>query len=504
MSSRPNVLLIVADQFRGDLLSDSPLADVANLPRLRGLMNEAVTFSRHYSVVSPCGPSRTSLLTGQYAMNHRVVRNQTPLRHDTPNLAKEAQTIGYAPQLFGYTDSAQDPRVLAPDDPRLQCYEELMPGFDETVRMRMETDDSCWREDLAAKGISLPPYPETYRPVGEKISSPARYGAQDSDTAYLTDRFIDEMEVAPQGWFAALTYVRPHPPFVAPEPYNALYDPDDMPAAESTLSSQGDRHWHPFLAPAQDKQPPKSMVVGFPDLQPSISTTAQLRAIYLGLASEVDHHVGRVMDWLKATGRWDNTILIFTSDHGEMLGDFGLWGKATFHDAAFHVPLIIRDPARPRMHGNVVEGMTASIDVAVTLLNRLGALVPHAMDGRNLLPLLDGESQTGGNQSFSEYDFGNPVYPTVWMRQLGLHSRQANLAVLRSGSYRLVQFAGDLPPVLFDMNGDGERRDLSQDVSYMTILLDLTRQMLCHRMRNSEGTFARTMVCEGGVKTGME
>ena len=98
MTEKPNILLIVIDQFRGDLLTDSPLGRIAKLPNLHALMGEAVTFPHHYSVVAPCAPSRASLLTGQYAMNHGVVRNGTPLRHDTPNLATEIRKAsGHSP-----------------------------------------------------------------------------------------------------------------------------------------------------------------------------------------------------------------------------------------------------------------------------------------------------------------------------------------------------------------------------------------------------------------------
>jgi arylsulfatase A-like enzyme len=500
--TRPNVLLIVIDQFRADLLQDSPLGDVARLPRLRELMAEAVTFDAHYTVVAPCGPSRASLLTGQYAMNHGSVRNGTPLRHDTPNLATAARTIGYAPQLFGYTDTTQDPRVVPADDPRMASYEELMSGFDETLRMRMESDDTAWREHLAAKGRPLPPYPDTYRPAGDKITDPAQYSAEDSDTAYMTDRFIQDMSGVQMGWFAALTYIRPHPPLVAPAPYNTMYDPGDMPTPDATVDARGDREWHPFLAPAQDKQTASSMVVGLPDLADSSETTADLRAVYLGLASEVDHHIGRVIDWLKATGQWDDTVLVVTADHGELLGDFGLWGKGSFQDAAFHVPLIIRDPSRPDMHGRHVKGMTESIDVAVSLLEMVGADVPDAMNGQSLVPLLADVDAPTRAHSFSEYDFGNPVTPTVWMRHLGVSSRDANLGVLRTKNHRLVEFGCDLPPVLFNMNAKQERLDVSTQDDSLPILLDLTRQMLRHRMTNRESSFARMIVANDGLRIG--
>ena len=100
MQSRQNVLFIVIDQLRADIVFGKLAASV-DLPHLQALMAEAVTFKRHYSVTNPCGPSRASILTGQYAMNHRSVHNGTPLRHDTANLATVARKAGYLPLLFG-------------------------------------------------------------------------------------------------------------------------------------------------------------------------------------------------------------------------------------------------------------------------------------------------------------------------------------------------------------------------------------------------------------------
>lgn len=496
MTKRPNVLLIVIDQMRGDLLGSTPLGNAAKLPSLRKFMPDATTFSQHFSVVSPCGPSRASLMTGQYAMNHRAVRNGTPLRHDTPNLATEMKTAGYEPLLFGYTDSTRDPRVMEADDIRLQTYEELMPGFTEVLRMRMETDDKAWRNHLASKGTPIAPYPECYIPNGNALNDPAVYSAGDSDTAFLTDQFLDFADHCEQGWFATLTYVRPHPPFVAPAPYNAMFDPEQMPVAETTGD---DRNWHGFMGPAQDKAPPSSTVEGFPNLEGTAETTATLRAIYLGLCAEVDHHLGRVIAALKMNGQWDDTILVITSDHGEMLGDYGLWGKGTFHDAAYHVPLIIRDPAIPASHGNVFEGMTQSIDIAPTILSRVGVDVPHTMDGQSLLPLMDGSSVQRPKISFSEFDFGHPIQPTPWQTQLGINTDEANLAIFRTDRHRLIHFGCDLPPLVFEMAAKGEKVNLAEEPENAELCLDLTRQMLSHRMQNPDGTFSRTIV-SGGVQ----
>ena len=141
--SKPNTLFIVIDQLRGDCVLGG-LESSLDLLNIRALAADAVSFRNHYSVTSPCGPSRVSLLTGQYASNHRATRNGTPLKRDVANLATVARDAGFDPLLFGYTDTSHDPRFLPPDDPRLFSYEELAPGFDEVVRMRLEGDSSAW------------------------------------------------------------------------------------------------------------------------------------------------------------------------------------------------------------------------------------------------------------------------------------------------------------------------------------------------------------------------
>lgn len=490
-----NTLFIVIDQLRADCVFGA-LAGSVDLPNIRALASDGVSFRNHYSVTSPCGPSRVSLLTAQYASNHGATRNGTPLKRDVPNLATVARAHGYDPLLFGYTDTAQDPRFLPPDDPRLFSYEELAPGFTEVVRMRMEGDSTEWETYLRSHGYDVPPYPDLYRPIGDRPDGPALYGAAHSDTAFLTDRAISELDRRPDGWMALLTYIRPHPPFVAPAPYNTMYKATDMPSARQAE----DPDWHPFVATARANSSVASTVVGFPDLAASDQTTRMIRALYFGLATEVDHHIGRVLDWLKATGRLDDTLVVLTADHGEMLGDYDLWGKRTFHDAAFHVPLIIRDP-RTSARGLIVTDPTESIDVTPTILDRLGLEVPHSMDGKSLSPFLEGQAPDDWRQvTVSELDFGDPVSPTPWQIDYGLSIDAANLAVLRRGSLRFVQFAGGLPPILLDVSDGTEARNLTKKPAYVQTMLDLMQELLCHRMVNTDGTFSKTLITEDGVK----
>ena len=348
MGARQNILFIVIDQLRADCLIGD-LAAHANLANMRALMDDAVTFTRHFSVANPCGPSRASILTGQYAMNHRSVRNGTPLRHDTPNLATELRRVGHLPLLFGYTDTSPDPRNYPVGDPALTSYEMPMPGFDEVVEMRLE-QSMPWRGYLRGKGYDFAEYADLYVPNAPpgrapRVDDPAIYAAADSDTAFLTDSFLSHMaDRTNEGWCAHLTYIRPHPPLVAPAPYNRLVDPATLPLPHRLDTPEDEVAQHPFFGPSLATTTPASMVHGVADLPATDANVQALRAVYLGLAAEVDHHIGRVVEWLKSSGQYEDTLIVLTADHGEMLGDRHAWGKMNVHDAAFHTPLIVRVP----------------------------------------------------------------------------------------------------------------------------------------------------------------
>lgn len=499
MPDRRNILFVILDQFRADCLI-GPLAAHVDLPNLRALRDDAVSFDAHHAVCTPCGPSRASILTGQYAMNHGAVRNGTPLAHDTPNLATEARRAGYRPLLYGYTDVAQDPRCYDAADPALHTYEEVIPGFHEVLEMRLE-ESRPWRAHLLARGYDVPPYPDIFRPQGDDPAAPALYRAEDSDTAFLTDSVLRDLAARPPGWFAHVTYIRPHPPLVAPAPYNRLYDPAALPAPVRFAGRGAMRRAHPFLDAVITHHTAASNVVGQPGLGGDTATVAQLRALYLGLATEVDHHIGRLIAFLKNSGQYDDTVVIVTADHGEMLGDHHFWGKTSYFDAAFHTPLMIRDPDHPVQHGARVTAPTESIDIAPTLLELAGRTPPDTMDGHSLRPFLEGRAPGDWRaHSFSEIDFGNPVTPTGLQDTLGLAADAARLAILRGPTHSLVHFNGGLPPVLMPRHGPDAGQDIAATPGAAPILLALSQAMLDHRMTHAAGRFAQTMVTQDGVQ----
>jgi len=504
------VLFIVIDQLRGDCVHGA-LAGAVRMPNLHALMAEGVSFANHFSVTSPCGPARASLLTGLYAMTHRSVRNGAPLQRHHTNLALEARKAGYEPLLFGYTDMSVDPIDLHPNDPALKTYESAMPGFTELVSLRFD-DSLPWVADLKAKGYDVPAaYLELLRatdpdgPAG--LQSPTLYRAEDSDTAFLTGETLKALSVREgTDWFAHVTYIRPHPPFAAPEPYSTMYAPDAVPPPDCPADLAAERAVHPVLDAFFAKPGHRNLYIGFDGGldRMSAADARALRAVYFGLATEVDTHIGRLLDYLKDSGQYEDTLIVVTADHGEMLGDHYAWGKQTVYDPSFRVPLIIRDPERRQAAGTVVEALTESVDIAPTILDWIGQAIPPAFDGRSLLPFVRGTPPAGWREHvFCELELGDPVEPTRYQRRLGLTLAAANFAVLRERRFKYVHFNGGLPPLLFDMENDpAEMTDLAPDPAFAPELLRLARRMLDHRMTHAAHAVTGMKLTDDGLRQG--
>ncbi len=487
-----NVLFIVLDQLRADVI-DGALGEFVALPNLRRLQEQATTFSNHFTVTVPCGPARASLLTGMYAMNHRAIRNGTPLARHHATVATEARKAGYEPLLFGYSDITADPGDHDASDPALASYEGVAPGFRELVEMRQESGVE-WPAYLRAQGYRLPQQGtdraiDIYKPAAAggaepAINDPALYAARHSDTAYLTDRTIEALEIRRHAsWFAHVTYIRPHPPLVAPAPYHRMVDPNRLPAPETACPD------HSFLDAWHSGPSNGGLFWGFDGKCAALTQrqVAELRAVYLGLAAEVDFHIGRLLDWLDATGQRDNTLVIVTADHGEMLGDHGLWGKDSVFDAAYRVPLIVRDPLRKKIAGKRVDAITELVDVAPTVLDWIGVAAPAGMDGLSLLPWLAGERRTWRDAAFAEIDLSHPQRPTRFQRHWKLGEHHCNAAILREARWKYVHFNGEIAPMLFDLGSDpDETTNLADDKRHGGEIARLARRMLDRRMARAD------------------
>ena len=259
---KPNVLFITCDQWRGDSLSAAG-HPVVRTPNVDALAAEGVLFRRHYAGAAPCSPARACLYTGLYQMNNRVCRNGTPLddRHD--NIARVARRVGYDPTLFGYTDVAPDPRHRAPGDPFLRTYEGVLPGF--TTRQLLPEHQKAWLSWLSARGIDASAgFPAIHQPANSSAPevSPAVpiYSKDETPTAFLAGEFLRWLgeQDADEPWFAHISFLSPHPPFIVPEPFNTMYDPAEGPDFHRAASLEKEAATHPFLAYHLDRQQEKA------------------------------------------------------------------------------------------------------------------------------------------------------------------------------------------------------------------------------------------------------
>jgi arylsulfatase A-like enzyme len=475
-----NVLLITVDQWRADCLGRLGHACLRT-PHLDALARRGVLFRRHFSQATPCGPARASLHTGMYALNHRSVTNGTPLDARHTELAAEAKKAGYRPVLFGYVDRSLDPRGRDPADPRLRTYEGLTPCFE--VELYLPTDNAAWLAHLERRRGRAWTLAELF---GGELGAPAPYPAEDSETAFLADTFLGWLErrQAADPWFAHLTFLKPHPPLVAPAPYHALYDPEQVPAPVRAASLEAEAAAHPWLEaklalPKDDSwyDKPASRDEG---------SIRRARAIYYGLIAEVDHHIGRVVAALDLWGELDRTLILITADHGEMLGDHWLLGKSGFFPQAFHVPLIVVDPSPGAARGRVVEAFTEQIDLMPTILERIGLEPPLQCDGRSLLPWLEGSTPAGWRRAAHyEHDFRD-LETLDFERALGLASDRCGLCARRSEDYAYVHFNG-LAPLCYDLRQDPDQfRNIAADPGRAAEVLEQAQALLTWRMDMAE------------------
>lgn len=471
-----NFLLVTLDQFRGDALSCAghPVVRTPNLDRLAG---EGVLLARHFSQSAPCSPGRACLYTGTYQMTNRVVANGTPLDHRFDNVARAARRAGFRPTLFGYTDQGVDPRrVRERGDPRLSTYQGVLPGFD--VALDLREDQLPWRAWLETLGHG------SFSHADEALESEPLRPTEHGLSAFLTDRLIAWIERQESPFFAHASYFRPHPPYAAAGEFSKRYAVDEVGLP---------------IAPSDDRHPFHQIVLRHPRAKAPDEEheMRRVRAQYYGMVSDVDHQLGRVVDFLKASGRWEDTYVVVTADHGEQLGDHGLVQKLGFFEESYRILGIVRDPRHPETFGTTVRDFTENVDLFPTLCEAMGLEVPLQCDGVPLTPLLRGESPVGWRTAAHwEYDWRDVVIPKArpappWDRTLERH----HLAVLRTEQAAYVQF-GDGSSLAFDLAADATWRT---PLASAEARLALAQEMLVWRSRHLDRTLTGMLLEDGGI-----
>lgn len=509
MATVKNILYIMADQLRWDYLScyGHPHLKTPNIDRLAA---KGIRFDRAFVQSPVCGPSRASCYTGRTTFSHGATWNRVPLPVGELTLGDYLRPQGVRTAVVGKTHMVPDREGMARlgVDPASDIGIRIsQPGFDAYERddglhpdgvLKERGGKLAYNDWLRAQGYPGENPWNDYAnagegPDGEVLSGwymrnahlPARVREEHSETAYMTMRakeFIEESGDTP--WLCHLSYIKPHWPYIAPAPYHDMYGPETF---------------LPLVRDGVERENPNPVYAAFMGMQVSETFSEQgvrdtMLPAYMGLIKQIDDHLGRLFDWLEETGKMDETMIVFTSDHGDYLGDHWMGEKELFHEASVRVPLIIYDP-RPEAdatRGTVSDAMVEAIDLVPTFLEATGApSAYHRIEGRSLQPILHGDTPEDWRDAvFSEIDYA--FYAA--RETLGVDVSAARAYMLRSERWKYIHFKG-FPPQLFDLENDPQEfHDLGQHPDYDPIRRDM-QDRLFNRMTSRKNRV--TMTDEG-------
>ncbi len=518
-----NILFIMCDQLRWDYLSCNghPHLDT---PHIDALANRGLRFDRAYVQSPVCGPSRMSTYTGRYVHAHGASWNFVPLKAGEMTIGDHLRPQGIQSVLIGKTHMRADMPGMArlgidPQGPIGVRISEC--GFDP-----FERDDGIhpygghdpnpsYNANLNAAGLTGEnPWEEWANaaegPNGELLSGwflkyankPARVPDEKAETPYITERAMDFIDQAgPKPWVAHVSYIKPHWPYIVPEPYASMYGPEHVLPVKREPAEQQDPH--PVYAAMQKHR------VSINFSKDKVRDT--VIPAYMGLIKQLDDQIGRLLAHLDGKGLTDETMIVFTSDHGDYLGDHWMGEKDLFHEQAIRVPLIISDPDKRAnaTRGQINNDLVEMVDLLPTFLDVYGTpQVPHQIDGQSLRPALFGQKYNQRRHVICEYDYSFQDARIA----LGKKSRDCWLRMIFDGRWKYILTEG-FRPMLFDLETDpDEFFDLGAKQGYDDIKEDMherlfkwarqPRQRATVADETIESTYVQERISEGGILIG--
>ena len=492
-----NLLFIMCDQLRADHLSCYAPTGPLRTPHIDALAARGTRFERAYVNSAVCGPSRASFYTGRYPVSHRVTWNRVPMPVDELGVGDYLHTAGRRFDLLGKTHFVPHRAGLEEHGYQLDAAARtrwLEGGFTPVERYDGHfemAEGSPYRDYLRAHGYGGE-QPWTDHVIGSvdaqgafasgwylrHAALPARVRAEDSETAYLTTRAIEHIRAqGEQPWALHLSYIKPHWPYKAPAPYHALFGAED---ARAPVRGRAERETpHPVHAAYQRLEESQSFARD--------EVWRAVRPVYMGLVRQIDDEIGRLMAFLAQSGRLEDTLIVFTADHGDCLGDHWLGEKEYFFEPVVRVPMIVVEPGGAA--GQVRDEFVECVDVVPTLLDAIGLPIPeHRVEGRSLRPLLHGQAGAPAR----EFVVGSLDYAYREARSFLGRSPQACTGwMVRDARHKLIVWEG-YADQLFDLQDDpDELHDRGADAALEPVrrrLRDGLLQWMLERKRRASET----------------
>ncbi|MDS0258884.1 sulfatase-like hydrolase/transferase [Haloarcula sp. S1CR25-12] len=467
-TDRPNVLLLLTDQERHDLLAPDGIP--AETDAIDGLAADGVRFTNAYTPISICSSARASLLSGRYPHRHGVLNNVHERDAVRADLPEDVPTFGTALREAGYENAYVGKwhvgRHKTPEDFGF----DYVGGSDQHHDAHLESGLAAHQRDLGVDPDAVEPedaiyaeFPDSRDLLGATLPIPPA-ATRSYYNAELTIQRLERLADADGPFFHRVDFQGPHHPYLVPEPYASMYDPEELGAWPSYAET--------FDGKPQVQENYRSYR-GVEDL--TWEDWATLRALYMGFMHHIDDQIGRILDALEEFGVADDTVVVHASDHGDFTGGHRQWNKGPFmYDDTYRIPLVVRGPGVAG-RGRLCDDLVSLMDLMPTFLELADAPVPEDIDARSLWPTLRGEETDAREAVFAEYH-GD---------EMGFHSQR----MIRTERYKYVFNAPDVDE-LYDLDADPhELQNLVDHPDYRDVRARL-RDRLAEWMRETEDPIA--------------
>lgn len=470
LKKQPNILHIFTDQCRFDAIhaNQNPVIRTPNLDRLAKM---GVNYQNAFTPSPVCVAARCSMITGLYPTRTNCVSNDR-MPDDVPSFMQILTENGYRTHGIGKCHFTPDLNALRGFQSR-ERQEELSPDQIEKEPYYQNLLKHGYDYAYEAHGVRGPMY---------YIPQPSRLPAHLHPTQWIGDRtvaFIEENKEQP--WYLFSSFVHPHPPFAPPVPWHKLYDPVQMPLP---IHTEDDESLQMFVNKVQNRYK-------YRDIGKDLNLIRCMRAYYYSCVSFVDYQVGRILDALEASGQMDNTLIVFTSDHGELLGDYQCYGKRSMHNSAAKIPMLVYQKGVFE-GGKTVDTPVSLVDLAPTFLETAGLdPIQWDMDGKSILS----EKHDYVYSIFSCYQ--EALHGSVKYIQDELKKDQKLLKaafgnyMITDGKWKYIYSAPDGREFLFDLEHDRETRNRAGVASCMEIQKKLKGVLISYLEKEGFGCLIR-------------